>query len=403
MASGNWWRWTLTSVVAGLLGAICFPAAAIAEDKPETQVDGSKGGFTIRSGDSSVTFGAYVWLRGTADDRQLYDADAKDTLGYGVEDGFTPAFDVNRIRLSFRGTMLAPWARYNFSFELGRTSGDSASKIKDGYLELGREAISVRAGQYKVPFGLQELAPDWGVLFVDRSLADATFAPSRDVGVMASGTARGKKLGYAAGAFNGSGEAKQHNNRALMWTVRLWADPAGEYRLSESAVDAPAKSTFHVGAAVRGGDAMKGGTAGVVQDTNTQTAVGLELAYKGHRSFLSGETFWQRDQVHNPQALPDRNSFGWYAQGAFMVLARRLELAARYSEVDPSRSVVGDHQSELRGGINYYWKAHNLKLQTDAARLTFEPNAPGRVNRLPDATGRKLADFQLRLQLQLYY
>ena len=402
----------LLSLGVGIgVGIFVGLGSAAGDDKPaekpkaETQVDATKGGFTIRSGDNSLTFGAYVWLRGTLDDRELYDADAKGTLGYGLEDGLTPAFDVNRVRLSVRGTMFRPWVKYNFAFEIGRTSGESSSKIKDAYVELGKEKIAVRAGQYKVPFGLQEVTPDWGQQFVDRSLADVTFAPSRDTGVIVTGTGRDRKLGYAAGSFNGSGESKVQNNRALMWVVRLWADPRGEYKLSESAVDAPEKSVFHVGAAVRGGDAMKGGPAGagVVQDVNNQTAVGVELAYKGHRTFLAAETFWQRDQVHNPKPVPDIDSLGWYAQGGYMVLAKRLELAARYSEVDPNRDVTDNKQTELRGGANYYWKAHNLKLQADAGRLTFEPKAPGRVNRLPEAADKKLADFQLRLQLQLYF
>ena len=51
--------------------------------------------------------------------------------------------------------MFRPWVKYNFAFEVGRTPGESDSKIKDAYVELGNERISVRAGQYKVPFGLQ--------------------------------------------------------------------------------------------------------------------------------------------------------------------------------------------------------------------------------------------------------
>ncbi len=220
--------------------------------------------------------------------------------------GSTPAFDVAKVRVSFRGTMFRPWVRYNFAFEAGRTSGESSNKIKDAYLELGKDLVAVRAGQYKVPFGLQEQAPDTGQEFVDRSLANAAFAPSRDAGVMLTGTGRGKKLGYAIGVFNGSGESKVQNNRALMWAARLWADPLGEYKLAESAVEAQPKGSLHVGLAVRGCDAMKGGKSGVVQDVNRQTAVGLELAWKWQRVFLTGEGFWQRGRGPQPDARTRR-------------------------------------------------------------------------------------------------
>jgi hypothetical protein len=371
--------------------------------KPQTQVDASKGGFTIRSGDNSVTFGVYAQIRGVLDNRELYDADAKDTLGFGREDGPTPSFDVAKVRVSFRGTMFRPWVKYNFAFEMGRTSGESSSKIKDAYLELGKDQASIRAGQYKVPFGLQEQAPDWGQEFVDRSLANASFSPSRDTGVMLTGTVREKKLGYALGAFNGSGESKVQNNEALMWAARVWADPFGEYKLAESAVEAPPKSSLHVGLAARGGDAMKGGKAGIVQDVNAQTAVGLELAWKWQRVFLTAEGFWQRDEVRNPKGGPHVDGLGWHVQGGYMVLVQRLELCARYAQVDPNRDVDADKSNEVRGGANYYWKGHNLKLQADAGLLSYEAKANGRGTRLAEAADKKLQDFQLRLQLQLSF
>lgn len=352
-----------------------------------------------------MTFGAYIQVRGILDDRELYDADAKGTAGFGTEDGSSLSFDVPRVRLTVRGTMFKSWLRFNVAVEAGRTAGESDNKIKDAYLDVGKDVASVRGGQFKVPFGLQELVPDWGQQFAERSIANVAFAPSRDVGAMLFGTAKAKKLGYSAGVFNGAGESRRQNNSAVMWAVRLWADPVGEYKLSEGAVEAPARSIFHLGVAVRGGDLMRGGRAGVFQDPDSQTAVGLELAWKRKAAFLTGETFWQTDQVHNPTAGPTVHAFGWHLQGSYLVIARRLELAARFAAVDPDRNVNGDKTTELRGGVNYYWKGHNLKLQSDLGRLTFEPTAPGRASasRLPAATGQKLADMQVRVQLQLYF
>jgi phosphate-selective porin len=395
-----------------ILFVVCVLVAlgsASAQEKPaekpkaETQVDATKGGVTIRSGDNSLTFGAYVQVRGIFDDRELYDADAKGTAGSGEPDGVTPSFDVTRVRLSVKGTMFRPWVKYNLAVEAGRTPGESDNKIKDAYLELGNERLSVRAGQYKVPFALQTLVPDWGQGMVERSIAVTAFAPDRDTGAMLLGTGKSKKLGYSAGVFNGSGESRRQNNGALMWAVRLWVDPLGEYKLSESAVEAPPKSVLHLGLAVRGGDAARGGRTGVFEDPDDQTAVGLELAWKRHRAFLTGEGFWQRDEMQNPVAGPDVEALGWQVQGGYMVLARRLELTGRYAEVDPNRDASSDRATELRGGINYYWKGHNLKLQCDVGRLTFDLGAPGRGSRLPEVAGQKFTDLQARMQLQLYF
>jgi phosphate-selective porin OprO and OprP len=261
----------------------------------------------------------------------------------------------------------------------------------------------VRAGQYKIPFGLQMLSPDWGQQLVDRSIATLAFGSDRDTGAMLLGTSKTKKLGYSLGAFNGSGESRRQNNAALLWAVRVWADPLGEYKLPEGAVEAPEKSVLHFGLALHGGDAVKGGRPGVFEDPDHQLGVGVELAWKRKRAFLTSEYFWQRDEPRNPTPGPDVDASGWHVQGGYMVLARRLELAGRYAAVDPNRDVADDRYAELRGGANYYWRGHNVKLQADLARLTFERNAPARGPRLPSATGKDLADIQLRLQLQLYF
>ena len=288
-------------------------------------------------------------LRGFLDDRELYDGDAKDTAGYGKEDGVVPSFDVARVRLSVRGTMFRPWVKYLLAVEAGRTPGESDNKIKDAYLELGKDVAALRVGQYKVPFSLQELVPDWGQQFTDRSVASAAFAPSRDAGVMVLGTGKGKKLGYSLGAFNGSGESRRQNNTAMMWALRLWLDPRGEYKLTEGAVDAPEKGVLHVGLAVRGGDQMKGGRTGVVEEPDGETALGFELAWKRHRTFLQGEAYWQRDQFANPTAGPDVDSLGGHVEAGFMVLPQRLELGVRWAQVDANRDTAGSNTTPSCG------------------------------------------------------
>src|SRR5262245_3345828 len=84
---------------------------------PETSVDGSKGGFTIKSGDNSLTFGAYGQFRAIVDDREDFDADPPGSLGFGTEDGPATSFDIPRLRMWVQGTMWKPWLRYKFQWE----------------------------------------------------------------------------------------------------------------------------------------------------------------------------------------------------------------------------------------------------------------------------------------------
>ncbi len=396
------------------LAAALLPPAMAAEAEAEgTTADASKGGFTLKSGDSSVTFGARVQLRATLDDRESFDADTAGS-GVGVEDGAATSFDIPRLRLIFKGGTFKPWLKYELQFEMSRTSGESSSKIKDAVVEIHKNPLAVlKLGQYKVPFSLQELTSSGRQQFVDRAITNAKFAPARDVGLMVTGTTEKKLLGYAVGAFNGAGESTRQDDQALMWAGRIWFDPFGEYKLSESSNDASDKPVFHAGLGYRTGEAMRGtATAGVFEDADNQSAWNLELAFKQKRIFATGEYFAMTDEQVNPTAGPDLESTGYHAQVGFMVVPEHLEIGLRYASIDPDDDVDDDDVSEARAVVGYYWKGHNLKLQGDVGQVEFQ-QAFGTLSSLArrgmSSLGTRIGpaqdfkDKQVRLQLQLAF
>jgi phosphate-selective porin len=395
--------------VAALAAA---PALAADEEKPQTSVDASKGGFTIKSGDNSLTFGAYGQIRFLGEDRELGDSDPAGSTGAGVEDGWSPSFDVARVRLSVRGTMYKPWLKYNFSYELGRTSGENSNKVKDAYLEVAKSpAASVRVGQFKAPFSLQELVGDQYQQFVDRSVTNV-FAVSRDTGVMFFGATGSKKFGYQGGIFNGSGESNRQDDQSLMYVARAYFEPFGEYALREGTNDRPDGHQLHVGLAYRGGEASRGGdtftsagsTVRIFEDADNQAALGFELAWKWKSLFATGEYFDQTTERQNPApALADVDSDGWHVQAGWMAIPEKMEIGLRYATVDADNDVQDDTITEIRAGLNWFWKSHNLKLQSDLGQVEYEANAPGRGTRLAEATGQSLKDTQLRVQFQLNF
>ena len=381
---------------------------------PETKVDASRGGVTISHGVNSLTIGARVQFRWTLDDREAFDGDTVGS-GDGVEDGPFTQFDVPRLRMTFSGGALKPWLRYAFQFEFSRTAGEGGSRIKDAMIEIRPVGRSYRfaAGQFKAPFGLQQITSSGRLQFVDRAITDAKFNPGRDMGVMWSGTAAARKFGYDLGVFNGSGESIRENSEALLWVTRAYYQPLGTYALSESSVDAADKPTLHLGVAARGGKQIRGRTtAGVVENADNQPAIDAEFAFKGKRLFSTAEFFWMTDEQKNPVAGPDIHSHGLHAQVGYMLVPRRVEAGVMYAWIDPDTDVDAAALREWRGVFGYYWQAHNLKLQADAGQLLYgsafatlssraRQGLPGLGSRL--VSGQSLADTQVRVQLQLAF
>ena len=395
------------------------PAASLQSPTPqtgsgETKVDASRGGITISSGVNSLTIGARVQFRWTLDAREQFDAD-RDGAGIGREDGAVSQFDVPRLRVTLSGGVYRPWLRYLFQFDFSRTSGEGASKIKDAIIEFrpSDRPFRVAAGQFKAPFGLQQLTSSGRLQFVDRAITDAKFNPGRDMGIMFAGTARDRTLGYEAGVFNGSGESIRQNNRSHLWVGRVFFDPFGPYSLSETSVDPPADALVHIGAGVRAGKAIRGRSpADIIEEADNQTAYNVEFAYKSPRIFSTAEYFWMTDEQENPSPARDIRSHGFHAQAGYMIVPRRVDVGVLFARLVPDADRDDAELHELRGVVGYYWQAHNLKLQADVGQIGYGANYAVLSSKARQGlsslgsrlvAGESLSDTQLRVQLQLAF
>jgi phosphate-selective porin len=416
-------KWS--AAVGAAVLVLGFQAAARAQEEapPATTVDASQGFVTFKSGDNSLTLGAWGQFRGVADDREVFDADTAGT-GLGVEDGVTAAFSIPRLRFYIQGTVFKPWMKYKIEAELANLRTDATNNINNGrltdaYVEFARSPYAtVRAGQYKVPFGMQQVTSDTRQEFVDRSIADAKFAPARDVGVMLSGLFLDKKLGYQAAVFNGAGQNNPQDDRGFLYVGRIAYDPLGEYRLIEGAVDNPEKSTLHFALAYRLGEVPRGlSSVGTTTHVNNENALGFEFAWKLRRFYAMAEYFQQTDEQENPTVGPDIDADGFHAQFGVFVVPKKQELAVRYAQVQPDKDVDEAEQTEMRLVYGYFWKSHNMKLQADIGQIAYGENfaalsplalrnvSPGlsAANRLIALPGEEIKDNQLRVQFLLAF
>jgi phosphate-selective porin OprO and OprP len=167
----------------------------------------------LRSADGNyrLTLGGFVqfdYQTGQKDERALT---GQDIIGQ---------FLVRRARLNMTGEFFK-WVGF-------RIEGDFtiSPSLTDGYVDLRllRPELTLRGGQFKVPFSNEELTSDLFISFVERSMVNQ-LAPSRDVGGMASGFLFDGALGYNFGYFNGSGQNAADTSNEKMFAGRLGLFP----------------------------------------------------------------------------------------------------------------------------------------------------------------------------------
>lgn len=111
-------------------------------------------------------------------------------------DPHTDTFGFRSIRPDLQGTLFE-----HFDFRLLPDFANARVVIQDAYADIHYgEAVKVRFGKFKVPFGLERLQGETNTLFVERGLP-TQLAPNRDLGVQVFGDVG--QVSYQVGAFNG--------------------------------------------------------------------------------------------------------------------------------------------------------------------------------------------------------
>lgn len=302
----------------------------------------------------------------------------------GVDD--TNDFFIRRARLKFEGNLFSEDLEYEIEFDMGTPDpGDPQFDLKDFYLDYRlAESLRVKLGQFKTPFGFQELTSSKKQQLVDRSLASEEFVPGRDLGVMLWGPYEGAPIEYSLGAFNGSGDNNLNANRDALYAARIAFSPLGRYKEPESDLEASAspRLTF--------------GLEGFYNRDDTADddifASGIFAGFKQSGFSLRGEYFVRRNQQHRSTDPGDRDAEGYYAQLGYFVVPQRVEVALRNSVV--RRSGKNDNEHEYTAGVNYFWVGSRAKLQLDYSRLIDGDGLGG---------GDDQESHRIRSQVQVYF
>ena len=319
------------------------------------------------------------------------------------------SFQVCRARLQFVGHVFGEHNKYKAELAFSprdegvNGQGPQITPLLDWYAEFDYvRDLTLRLGQYKVPFNRQRVISSGDLQLVDRALAQGEFHLDRDVGLHFSSPDLGG-LGlfkYYAGVWMNEGrDAYQFRPYTNMYIARVEVLPFGMFDdYKESDLKRHTKPGLSVGAAYAFLDDAsndRGILGEPPEDAGTTDfhLVTADLLFKYRGASLQGE-FYYRHGSRNAQGdmvAPARNGLGWFVQGGYLLPTIPLEVAARYSEIHPedSDSSLGEQHS-AGIGVSWYPGDHSLKLQADYFRAWADDEIDE-------------GDDTARIQLQLAY
>ncbi|HEY8651396.1 MAG TPA: porin, partial [Chthoniobacterales bacterium] len=84
---------------------------------------------------------------------------------------------------------------------------------------------------------------------------------------------------------------------------------------------------------------------------------------------------------------------GWYVQGSYFIIPKKLQAAVRWEELDPAQ-VPKDGIHSITGGLNYYIRGDSIKLMANYIHTWSDFRAAN-----PDFGDDQFNEVILRLQL----
>lgn len=263
--------------------------------------------------------------------------------------GINDRIQLRRMRVAFAGAFAESMV-FKCEADFGNASISSRSglsgQITDAFVGWTRfPLLNLRAGQFKTPFGYEQLVSDPKTLFIERSLSNDRLTVGRQIGAQASGGIGQSLLAYSVGVFNGCGTNVGGNDNAKFMTAgRLVATVFTGERANQAIAWTVAGNFFNT---VDKG-AFTGRRFGAGYDTQLSWGPGR----------IGAE--WLRNDNH-PIVGGPASAEGWNLFAAWN-FDRRWQGVLRYDVYDAGTPRVDATTREWTYGFNYLLKGDDLKL-----------------------------------------
>lgn len=298
-------------------------------------------------------------------------------------------FRLRRARINLTGDFAEDFdfkTEGDFETSDGLSSNRTAFEATDIWVNWHRFAeANIKVGQYKAPFGLEQVTPDTTIFTIERSLPTGALTPERQIGVEIWGKPlthlwpeQKDLLTYYAGIFNGNGKNTTLNdNNNFMYVGRLELLPFKGKLFGQD-------SSLKLGADVMNSRDDKGTnispsgnllvntdgslSAYTLPGADERTAWSVDAWFNLGPFDLIGEYFQEyvdgRTVAGVPPGFANFEPSGWYVQGSYFIIPNKLQAAVKWEALNPGQ-FGNDGIHSITGGLNYYIHGNDIKLMAN--------------------------------------
>jgi phosphate-selective porin OprO/OprP len=272
----------------------------------------------------------------------------------------------------------------------GKTIASNTDRVAFGATDIfvnwhALPEANVKVGQFKAPFGLEQLTPDATRSFIERSQVTEALTPERQIGVQIWGKPfaelwpeKKELLSYSAGIFNGSGRNTTTNdNNEYMYAARLESQLfAG--KLAGQDVSFKVGGNYFTSRDDKGVNISQTGNLLVGRDGSLSSFVlpsaderegyGLDTSFHFGPFDLVAEYLHERVRPRTVGGVvPAFTGFradGYYVSGTYYLIPKKLQLVGKWESFSPGQ-LPNDDLESITGGLNYYIHGDDLKMMAD--------------------------------------
>ena len=355
-------------------------------------------------------------------------------------------FDFRTARVALKGDLTK---HFDFEVERGIETQGRFGDWKDVYLNWSTfDELRIKAGRFKMPFGLEQNTGATDIDFAYRSLASQIIAPGRDRGVMAYGQISGNDLTYEFGVFDDDGDngelrepqfveaGEDLNDVGPSYAGRITANVLKPLPVADKLKSMRFGVAYTTAQIPEGLNSLRGQSVYGTEDFFEPVYVkGRRQRYGAQFDWTPGPTGFKAEwmqsreerigQSNRNQDLSDFVGTGWYASGTWFVTGEdkddninpktplfqggigAIEIGARYDQLEfgsaskdgpaftnpRAEHLVSNSDRVWTFGVN--WMLNRwVRVITNAAHETFDD-----ASRTPDRGTDKFWSGLIRLQV----